>query len=56
MIQKLKGILVKTLDFVKDGLILGGKVYIYVMDYITHVGDHQYCGRFYRYVDRFKTC
>jgi hypothetical protein len=26
---------------------LGGKVYIYAMDYITHVGDHQYCGRFY---------
>lgn len=25
----------------------GGKVFIYVMDYITHVGDHQYCGRFY---------
>jgi hypothetical protein len=26
---------------------IGGKVYIYAMDYITHVGDHQYCGRFY---------
>ena len=26
---------------------MGGKVYIYAMDYITHVGDHQYCGRFY---------
>ena len=26
---------------------LGGKVYIYVMDYITHVGEHQYCGRFW---------
>jgi len=26
---------------------LGGKVYIYAMDYITHVGDHQYCGRFF---------
>jgi hypothetical protein len=26
---------------------IGGKVYIYAMDYITHIGDHQYCGRFY---------
>ena len=26
---------------------LGGKVYIYVMDYITHVGEHAYCGRFF---------
>ena len=26
---------------------IGGKIYIYAMDYITHVGDHQYCGRFY---------
>jgi hypothetical protein len=26
---------------------MGGKVYIYALDYITHVGDHQYCGRFY---------
>jgi hypothetical protein len=26
---------------------MGGKIYIYALDYITHVGDHQYCGRFY---------
>ena len=26
---------------------LGGKVYIYAMDYITHVGEHAYCGRFF---------
>ena len=24
---------------------MGGKVYVYIMDYITHVGEHQYCGR-----------
>ena len=26
---------------------MGGQVFAYVMDYITHVGEHQYCGRFY---------
>jgi hypothetical protein len=26
---------------------MGGKVYLYIMDYITHVGEHQYCGRFF---------
>ena len=26
---------------------MGGKVHVYALDYITHVGDHQYCGRFY---------
>ena len=26
---------------------MGGKVYIYIMDYITHVGEFQYCGRFF---------
>ena len=26
---------------------MGGKVYVYCMDYITHVGDYQYCGRFW---------
>jgi hypothetical protein len=26
---------------------IGGKVHIYALDKITHVGDHQYCGRFY---------
>ena len=26
---------------------MGGEVYIYAMDNITHVGDHQYCGRFF---------
>ena len=26
---------------------MGGKVYVYVMDVITHVGEFQYCGRFF---------
>ena len=26
---------------------IGGKVYVYVMDHISHIGDHEYCGRFY---------
>jgi len=26
---------------------MGGKVHIYALDYITHVGEHQYSGRFY---------
>ena len=26
---------------------MGGKLYIYIMDYITHVGEYQYCGRFF---------
>tara|TARA_E500000331_G_scaffold236656_2_gene226964 strand:- start:2011 stop:2919 length:909 start_codon:yes stop_codon:yes gene_type:complete len=26
---------------------IGGKVHIYVKDYITHVGEFQYCGRFF---------
>ena len=25
---------------------IGGKVYAYINDYITHVGEYQYCGRF----------
>ena len=25
---------------------IGGKVYAYINDYITHVGEHSYCGRF----------
>tara|TARA_R100001443_G_scaffold109567_1_gene120942 strand:- start:244 stop:1155 length:912 start_codon:yes stop_codon:yes gene_type:complete len=25
---------------------IGGKVHAYINDYITHVGEHQYCGRF----------
>ncbi len=25
---------------------MGGKVFAYVTDYITHVGEHSYCGRF----------
>jgi hypothetical protein len=24
---------------------MGGKVYAYIMDYITHIGEYQYCGR-----------
>jgi hypothetical protein len=26
---------------------IGGKVYVYIMDHISHIGDHEYCGRFY---------
>ena len=26
---------------------IGGKVHVYIMDYITHVGEFQYCGRFF---------
>ena len=26
---------------------LGGEVYLYIMDYITHVGEYQYQGRFW---------
>jgi hypothetical protein len=26
---------------------MGGKVHVYCMDYITHVGEYQYCGRFW---------
>jgi hypothetical protein len=33
---------------------MGGKVFIYALDYITHVGDHQYCGRFYDQLEAFK--
>jgi hypothetical protein len=33
---------------------MGGKVYIYALDYITHVGEHQYCGRFYDQLEAFK--
>ena len=25
---------------------MGGEVFAYVSDYITHVGEHSYCGRF----------
>ncbi|BCV01743.1 MAG: hypothetical protein CM15mV45_390 [uncultured marine virus] len=43
MIQAPSVTLVKTfLGFVKDG-IWAGK-YIYIMDYITHVGEHQFVG------------
>ena len=24
---------------------MGGKIYLYIMDYITHAGEYQYCGR-----------
>ena len=52
MIQKLSVILVKTLVFVKDGLIWAVK-YIYILWIIlTHVGEYSYCGRFF---DLFKT-
>tara|TARA_B100001094_G_scaffold309269_1_gene342744 strand:+ start:695 stop:1585 length:891 start_codon:yes stop_codon:yes gene_type:complete len=33
---------------------MGGKVYIYALDYITHVGEHQYCGRFYDQLEALK--
>ena len=33
---------------------VGGKVYIYALDYITHVGEHQYCGRFYDQLEALK--
>ena len=26
---------------------MGGKIHIYIMDYITHIGEYQYCGRFF---------
>jgi hypothetical protein len=33
---------------------MGGEVYIYALDYITHVGDHQYCGRFFDLLEHAK--
>jgi len=32
--------------FCKRWTDIGGKCYAYIMDYITHVGEHQYCGKF----------
>ena len=26
---------------------IGGEIYLYIMDYITHIGEYQYCGRFW---------
>jgi hypothetical protein len=26
---------------------MGGKVFVYIMDYINHVGEYQYYGRFF---------
>ena len=40
--------------FCQRWLDMGGKVFIYALDYITHVGDHQYCGRFYDQLEAFK--
>jgi hypothetical protein len=31
--------------FCKRWTEMGGKVYAYILDYITHVGEYQYCGR-----------
>ena len=31
--------------FCKRWTEMGGKVYAYIMDYITHTGEYQYCGR-----------
>ena len=33
---------------------MGGEIYIYALDNITHVGDHQYCGRFYDLLENAK--
>jgi len=33
---------------------MGGKVFIYALDYITHVGEYQYCGRFYDLLESLK--
>ena len=34
---------------------MGGEVYIYAMDNITHVGDHQYCCRFFDLLELAKS-
>jgi len=34
---------------------MGGEIYIYAMDNITHVGDHQYCGRFFDLLEQAKS-
>ena len=26
---------------------MGGKIHVYLKDYITHVGEYSYCGRFW---------
>ena len=31
--------------FCKRWTDIGGKLYLYIMDYITHVGEYSYCGR-----------
>ena len=33
--------------FCKRWTEMGGKIFIYIMDYITHTGEYQYCGRFW---------
>jgi hypothetical protein len=33
--------------FCKRWANMGGKVHVYCMDYITHIGEYQYCGRFW---------
>jgi len=32
--------------FCQRWIDIGGKVYAYIDDYITHVGEYSYCGRF----------
>lgn len=32
--------------FCKRWTDIGGKCHAYIMDYITHIGEHQYCGKF----------
>jgi hypothetical protein len=34
----------KDFGFCKRWTEMGGKVYVYILDYITHVGEYQYCG------------
>ena len=33
--------------FCKRWTEMGGKIYLYIMDFITHTGDYQFCGRFW---------
>jgi len=33
--------------FCKRWTDMGGKIYLYIMDFITHTGDYQFCGRFW---------
>jgi len=39
--------------FCKRWTDIGGKCHAYVNDYITHVGEHQYCGKFIDEINKF---